>query len=194
MRRKQPRAADGPRRIPLPAEQRHLVTHGWLSTLIGHLRRMPQVGLIGPVSNRVGNEAKMPVGLPPDAEMPRWAADYCRRARRRNHRHATLAFSACLSAARCTRRSGRTGLAVRHRVFRGRRLLPPRRLSTATKSAGPRRLRAPLAGGFVWPARQGRYGRHFPRQQAALREEMGHEMGGPEGRNEGVGSREVTTE
>ena len=55
-----------------------LVTHGWLSTLIGHLRRMPPVGLIGPVSNMVGNEAKIPVGYRSIADMPRWAAAYCR--------------------------------------------------------------------------------------------------------------------
>ncbi len=55
-----------------------LVTHGWLSTLIGHLRRMPEAGLVGPVSNRVGNEAKVPVDYATPAEMPAWAADYCR--------------------------------------------------------------------------------------------------------------------
>ena len=32
----------------------------------------------GPVSNMVGNEAKIPVGYTAIAEMPRWAAAYCR--------------------------------------------------------------------------------------------------------------------
>ncbi|MEN6458468.1 MAG: glycosyltransferase [Thermoguttaceae bacterium] len=54
-----------------------LVTRGWLSTLVGHLRTWPDLGLIGPVSNRVGNEAKVPVGYATPAEMPRWAAQYC---------------------------------------------------------------------------------------------------------------------
>ena len=56
-----------------------LVTRGWLSTLIGHLRKMPGTGMVGPVSNMVGNEAKIPVGYTAIEDMPRWAADYCRR-------------------------------------------------------------------------------------------------------------------
>jgi GT2 family glycosyltransferase len=56
-----------------------VVTRGWLSTLIGHLRKMPRTGMIGPVSNMVGNAAKIPVGYTAIEEMPRWAADYCRR-------------------------------------------------------------------------------------------------------------------
>ena len=48
-------------------------------SLIGHLRNMPKVGMIGPVSNLVGNEAKVPVGYTAIEDMPRWAADYCRR-------------------------------------------------------------------------------------------------------------------
>ncbi|MBU4270696.1 MAG: glycosyltransferase [Planctomycetes bacterium] len=56
-----------------------VVTRGWLSTMIGHLRAMPEAGMIGPVSNMVGNEAKVPVGYSTIGEMPRWAADYCRR-------------------------------------------------------------------------------------------------------------------
>ncbi len=56
-----------------------VVTRGSISTLIGHLRAMPEVGIIGPVSNQVGNEAKVPVDYTTPAEMPRWAADYCRR-------------------------------------------------------------------------------------------------------------------
>ena len=39
-----------------------VVTRGWLSTLIGHLRKTPGLGMVGPVSNMVGNEAKVPVG------------------------------------------------------------------------------------------------------------------------------------
>ncbi|MCE5269484.1 MAG: glycosyltransferase [Planctomycetaceae bacterium] len=54
-----------------------LVTHGWLSTLIGHLRAMPDTGIVGPVSNRVGNEAIVPVSYTAPEEMPRWAAAYC---------------------------------------------------------------------------------------------------------------------
>ncbi|MFZ1937057.1 MAG: glycosyltransferase [Thermoguttaceae bacterium] len=56
-----------------------VVSHGWLSTMIERLRTLPQTGMIGPVSNMVGNEAKIPVGYTAIADMPRWAADYCRR-------------------------------------------------------------------------------------------------------------------
>jgi GT2 family glycosyltransferase len=56
-----------------------IVTRGWLSTLIGHLRKHPELGMVGPVSNNVGNEAKVPVGYRHIAKMPCWAEDYCRR-------------------------------------------------------------------------------------------------------------------
>jgi GT2 family glycosyltransferase len=55
-----------------------VVTRGWLSALIGHLRKMPKTGMVGPVSNLVGNEAMVRVGYSVIADMPRWAADYCR--------------------------------------------------------------------------------------------------------------------
>ena len=56
-----------------------VVTPGWLSTLIGHLRETPRLGLVGPVSNMVGNEAIVPVGYKNLSDMQRWAERYCRR-------------------------------------------------------------------------------------------------------------------
>ena len=56
-----------------------IVTRGWLSTLIGHLRREPRLGLVGPASNSVGNDAKVPVNYKDLGQLPRWAEDYCRR-------------------------------------------------------------------------------------------------------------------
>ena len=55
-----------------------VVTQGWLSTLVGHLRQISGAGIVGPVSNMVGNEAKIPVGYSAISDMPRWAAAYCR--------------------------------------------------------------------------------------------------------------------
>jgi GT2 family glycosyltransferase len=55
-----------------------LVTHGWLSTLIGHLQSMPGLGLVGPSSNNVGNAAVVEVDYKDIARMPRWAETYCR--------------------------------------------------------------------------------------------------------------------
>lgn len=55
-----------------------VVTQGWLATLIRHLQTKPELGLVGPVSNQVGNEAKVPVGYKKIADMPCWAETYCR--------------------------------------------------------------------------------------------------------------------
>lgn len=55
-----------------------VVTRGWLSTLIRHLHRMPDVGLVGPVTNEIGNEAKVSVGYADLAAMPAWAARFTR--------------------------------------------------------------------------------------------------------------------
>ncbi|MCC6764659.1 MAG: glycosyltransferase [Deltaproteobacteria bacterium] len=55
-----------------------VVTRGWLSTLIRHLHAMPDVGLIGPVTNEIGNEAKVPVDYGSLVDMPAWAARFTR--------------------------------------------------------------------------------------------------------------------
>jgi GT2 family glycosyltransferase/glycosyltransferase involved in cell wall biosynthesis/SAM-dependent methyltransferase len=56
-----------------------VVSRGWLSTLVRHLRRDPGLGMVGPVSNAVGNEARIPVGYRDVADMPAWAAEHVRR-------------------------------------------------------------------------------------------------------------------
>ena len=54
------------------------VVHGrWLATLIGHLRRHAHLGLVGPVTNAIGNEAKIPVGYEDLSGMPAWADAHC---------------------------------------------------------------------------------------------------------------------
>ncbi|HEX4884400.1 MAG TPA: glycosyltransferase [Casimicrobiaceae bacterium] len=54
------------------------VVHGaWLRTLVGHLRRHAHLGLVGPVTNAIGNEAKIPVGYDDLAGMPAWADAHC---------------------------------------------------------------------------------------------------------------------
>jgi GT2 family glycosyltransferase len=55
-----------------------IVTRGWLSTLIRHLQADTSVGLIGPVTNTIGNEAKVDVGYSDPADMPAWAASFVR--------------------------------------------------------------------------------------------------------------------
>ena len=46
------------------------------TNLIGHLRRDRKIGIVGPVSNNVGNEAKVAVGYEDVEDLPRWAAGY----------------------------------------------------------------------------------------------------------------------
>ncbi len=69
------------------------VVHGaWLSTLIGHLRRHPGLGLVGPVTNAIGNAAKIPVGYSTPADMPAWADPYCAAHAGELHEISMLAF------------------------------------------------------------------------------------------------------
>ncbi|HEY3174049.1 MAG TPA: glycosyltransferase [Thermoanaerobaculia bacterium] len=55
-----------------------VVTRGWLSALIRHLRRDPTIGIVGPATNAIGNEAMVPVGYSGIEQMPRWAASFVR--------------------------------------------------------------------------------------------------------------------
>ncbi len=56
-----------------------VVTRGWLSTLIRHLHTNQEIGLIGPVTNSIGNEAKVEVNYTSLEDMPAWAADFVQR-------------------------------------------------------------------------------------------------------------------
>lgn len=55
-----------------------VVTRGWISTLIRHLHRDPTIGLIGPVTNTIGNEAQVEVDYTRLEDMPAWAANFVR--------------------------------------------------------------------------------------------------------------------
>ena len=54
------------------------VSRGWLTALVRHLATDRRIGLIGPVTNEIGNEAKIPVGYAELSGMPEWAARYAR--------------------------------------------------------------------------------------------------------------------
>jgi len=56
-----------------------VVARGWLAGLIRHLASNPEVGLVGPVTNWIGNEAQIPVGYGKVSEMPAWAAEHMRK-------------------------------------------------------------------------------------------------------------------
>ena len=55
-----------------------VVSRGWATNLIRHLHADPRLGLVGPVTNEIGNEAKIEVGYRDLAGMPDWAAKHVR--------------------------------------------------------------------------------------------------------------------
>src|SRR5690606_27809880 len=54
------------------------VTPGWIRTLVRHLQRDKSIGLIGPVTNNIGNEAKIDIIYTGMAEMLLESAVYTR--------------------------------------------------------------------------------------------------------------------
>lgn len=52
------------------------VTRGWMLDLIRHFRRSPDLGLLGPVTNNIGNEAKIEIQYADMAEMAAAASAY----------------------------------------------------------------------------------------------------------------------
>jgi GT2 family glycosyltransferase/glycosyltransferase involved in cell wall biosynthesis len=55
-----------------------ILTRGWLTALIRHLRADSRIGMIGSVTNAIGNEAMVPVGYEDVERMPQWAASFVR--------------------------------------------------------------------------------------------------------------------
>ncbi|MEW6338845.1 MAG: glycosyltransferase [Acidobacteriota bacterium] len=53
-----------------------VVPPGWLSPLVRALRRDPGLGLVGPVTNKIGNQAQIAVGYADVETMPAWAAGF----------------------------------------------------------------------------------------------------------------------
>ena len=67
-------AADGEMLVILNNDT--YVTPGWLLDLTRHLRRDPQLGLVGPVTNNIGNEAKIDIQYADMQEMQNAARAY----------------------------------------------------------------------------------------------------------------------
>ena len=55
------------------------VTPNWIRTLVNHLRRNPGIGIIGPVTNNIGNEARIEIHYGGMDEMKSAAAAHTRR-------------------------------------------------------------------------------------------------------------------
>ncbi|HEX7705810.1 MAG TPA: glycosyltransferase [Thermoanaerobaculia bacterium] len=51
---------------------------GWIAGLARHLRSDPTIGILGPSTNAIGNEAMIPVGYDEIADMPLWAERWVR--------------------------------------------------------------------------------------------------------------------
>lgn len=47
-----------------------VVTRGWVRQLVGHFRRDPGIGLLGPITNNIGNEARVQTAYTSIEEMP----------------------------------------------------------------------------------------------------------------------------
>ena len=54
------------------------VTPGWVRTLCAHLRRDPRLGLVGPITNNIGNEARIEIQYSDMVEMIHKAGQYTR--------------------------------------------------------------------------------------------------------------------
>lgn len=78
------------------------VTRGWVRGLVTHLRRNPDVGLVGPVTNNIGNEARVEEAQYADMQaMAEFASDYTARHAGRAFDLATVAFF-CVAMSRTT--------------------------------------------------------------------------------------------
>jgi GT2 family glycosyltransferase/glycosyltransferase involved in cell wall biosynthesis len=53
-----------------------VVTRGWLAAMVGALENDPQIGLVGPSSNGVANEARVEPGYQNLADLAEWADDF----------------------------------------------------------------------------------------------------------------------
>ena len=50
------------------------VSPGWVQGLVRHFARDPALGMVGPVTNNIGNEARIDVGYEDPVDMPAWAS------------------------------------------------------------------------------------------------------------------------
>lgn len=68
------------------------VTPGWLRTLRNQLRRHPRAGLVGPVTNNIGNEARIQINYDSMEQMVEYAGRYTRAHAGQSFEIATSAF------------------------------------------------------------------------------------------------------
>lgn len=69
-----------------------VVTRGWLTTLLRHFQDDPQLGLLGPATNHIGNESKVPVHYDTLEQMPGTARGWTLQHMGQRYPMRTLAF------------------------------------------------------------------------------------------------------
>jgi GT2 family glycosyltransferase len=77
------------------------VTRGWVRGLVSHLRRDVRVGLVGPITNNIGNEARIDTNYDGMQEMAEFAQHYTASRAGRTFELPTLAFF-CVAMSRST--------------------------------------------------------------------------------------------
>jgi len=50
-----------------------IVTNGWVRTFVNHFKQNPDIGLLGPITNNIGNEARVQTSYQKNEDMPREA-------------------------------------------------------------------------------------------------------------------------
>ncbi|HKF43735.1 MAG TPA: glycosyltransferase [Thermoanaerobaculia bacterium] len=56
-----------------------VVSRGWLAALVRHLATNPEIGIVGPATNAIGNEAMVAAAYTDVEQMPAWAEEWVRR-------------------------------------------------------------------------------------------------------------------
>ncbi len=74
------------------------VTKGWMRDLVRHFQQDPDLGVVGPVTNNIGNEARVDIQYADMEEMAQAAREYtCRHARQRLYVDTVAFFCATIS-------------------------------------------------------------------------------------------------
>ena len=77
-----------------------LVTRGWITNMIKHFKRFDRVGIVGAVTNSIGNEAQIKVSYEELNDMPAFAYDYTRKHMNQTYDHSGVLAMFCVMLSR----------------------------------------------------------------------------------------------